>query len=323
MAAISPSATLAIALAASGALMLLPARWTAAPEGALATALRPAQELVLASVHRAEQIIASAERHLETTEQLAEAQEEIDRLKEDNRRLAVKLAEAEAVADRPAGDHSSPDDRLLRARCVTARVLGQQARAFLARREIINAGSLRGMAPGILALDARSTVIDRGGDAQLEPGRLVLAGSRIWGRVVDVGPYTSTVMRVTEAGYRDVVRLAPSQTPAGPVWLGPEAVLEGTGQPLARVRLVDVTEPVEVGDRVYAESTKGVLGQPLLYGHVKRVERPVGAAHWEIWMEPAAADRPEEVAVLKIEWNALRVGQRSPATDRGTTGASR
>jgi hypothetical protein len=104
---------------------------------------------------------------------------------------------------------------------------------------------------------------------------------------------------VTEPGYRDLVRLGES---------GPQGVLEGTGEPLARVRLVEVTEPVAMGDGVYSTAGKGFLPEPLLYGRVVRVERPVGAAHWEIWMEPAAdPHQTEEVAVLRVELNRLRV----------------
>ena len=113
-----------------------------------------------------------------------------------------------------------------------------------------------------------------------------------------------------DAPERDVVRLA-AATPSGAApRLGSEGVLEGTGEPLARVRLIPVTEPVEVGDEVYTGAAAGVLARPLLYGRVVRVERPIGAAHWEIWMEPAVDGRPERVAVLRIELNPRRVGQR-------------
>jgi hypothetical protein len=78
---------------------------------------------------------------------------------------------------------------------------------------------------------------------------------------------------------------------------------------LARVRRVDVTEPVAVGDAVYAASDQGVLPQPLLYGFVVRVQRPVGAAHWEIWMKPALDGEPESVVVLRAQINPARIGR--------------
>jgi hypothetical protein len=75
---------------------------------------------------------------------------------------------------------------------------------------------------------------------------------------------------------------------------------------LARVRRVDVTEPVAVGDAVYTASGLGIVRQPLLYGLVVRVERPVGAAHWEIWMKPAFDSEPESVVVLRTQINPAR-----------------
>ncbi len=78
--------------------------------------------------------------------------------------------------------------------------------------------------------------------------------------------------------------------------------------PMARVRLVEVTRPVSVGDLVYTAAEKGVLPAPLLYGRVVRLQRPIGAAHWEIWMQPAlAADEPQQVAVLRTELNPSRL----------------
>ena len=307
-----PCVALATALAASVALLLLPARWTAPLKGAVAAALRPGQQAALVVSEQARRAMAAVKGHFQTAVQLAEAQEEVDRLKAENGRLAVQLAAAKAPA-RPAPQDARDDaQRLLVARCVTARVLGRQARAFLARHEILDVGSRSGVEPGAVAVDPPPALIDRGGDADLAPGRLVLAGSRVWGKVVEVGPYTSTVQRAAEAGYRDVVRLAGPSPPGQPPRLGPEGILEGTGQPLARVRLVSVNEPVEKGDLVYAAAAGGVLPEPLLYGRVVRLEQPVGAAHWEIWMEPAAESHPDRVAVLRVELNPLRVSSRQP-----------
>jgi hypothetical protein len=54
-----------------------------------------------------------------------------------------------------------------------------------------------------------------------------------------------------------------------------------------------------------------VLPEPLLCGRVARVERPVGAAHWEIWMQPAmAADEPTRVSVLTIELSPARLARQ-------------
>ena len=124
----------------------------------------------------------------------------------------------------------------------------------------------------------------------------------MWGKIVELGSHASVVRGVTEPGYRDLVGLGDSA--------GTEGMLEGTGQPLVRIRLVAVTEPVSVGDRVYTATGKGVLPVPLLYGRIVRLQRPVGAAYWEIWMQPAVAEEPERVAVLRVELNPLRVAEK-------------
>ncbi len=68
-----------------------------------------------------------------------------------------------------------------------------------------------------------------------------------------------------------------------------------------------MTEPVSIGDLVYSLHGQGILPRPILCGRVVRLERPVGATHWEIWVEPALAVRePDCVLVLKAELNAAR-----------------
>jgi hypothetical protein len=62
---------------------------------------------------------------------------------------------------------------------------------------------------------------------------------------------------------------------------------------------------------VFSAAARGILPDPLLYGRIARLERPTGAAHWEIWMEPAVAESaPETVAVLRAELSPLRVAER-------------
>ena len=142
-------------------------------------------------------------------------------------------------------------------------------------------------------------------DAQLAAGQVVLSGRRVWGKIVEVGPNTSTVRGIREPGYRDLVKLAG----------GAQGILEGTGEPLARIRLIEVTVPVAVGEAVFSAAGKGVLSAAPLYGKVVRIERPPGAAHWNIWMKPAAAsDDPTQVGVLRMELNSLRVAESKSKT---------
>ena len=302
-----PVALLGAALAVAVVLLLLPVRCTAPIKGAVQAALGPGRRVAMALRRHSDCMVARAKGMLHTAAELAEIREKIRQIEREDRRRDDEVADVlAAAASRPA-DPVEDDDlqRLLQVRYVPARILGHQARAFLQRQALLDVGTAAGVQPDSLVVGGMSeALIDRGSDAALRPDRLVLSGARVWGKIVEVGRYTSAVRTVTEPGYRDLVRLGVH----GNRRAGPEGILEGTGRPLARIRLVDVTEPVAVGDPVWTASGKGLLPKPLLYGRVVRLERPVGAAHWEIWMQPAVTpDEVEKVVVLQAELNPLRV----------------
>jgi len=297
----TPAATLVLGLLLAIALTLVPQPWTNPLRGAAATVLRPGQHGALAIKRQGDRATRWITSHFQTAARLVETRRELQRLKQQNQRLTAELDAARA---QPPDE--TPDDatgRLLQTRCVGAHVLGRQARAFLSRQYLLDVGSNLGIEPEALVVDGPA-VIDRGSDADLKPGQLVLNGRRVWGKIVQLGPYTSTVRAATEPGFRDLVRLG------GPS--GTQGILEGTGGPLARIRLVEVTEPVSIGDAVYTAAGKGAMSGALLYGRIVRLKRPIGAAHWEIWMQPAVTDEPEQVAVLKTELNPLRVAEKEP-----------
>ena len=308
----SPRAALAAGLVVSIGLMLMPVRWTGLVKGAVGTVLRPGQLGVRQLRDQGGWIAHLLKERFDAIVRLAESERQRRQLEEENRRLAAELATAESRSSTlPDGSAQGADGRLLVTQCVPARVLGQQARAFLARHHLLDVGSRAGIEPDLMVVDLPPRLIDRGSDARFRAGQLVLSEGRVWGKIVEVGPLTSTVQTVTEAGYRDLVRLGGPRAGGSGSSAGPQGMLEGTGEPLARIRLIEVTEPVAAGDPVYGAAGKGLLPEPLLYGRVVRVERPVGAAHWEIWMEPAVAPGvPERVAVLRAELNPLRVAER-------------
>ncbi len=123
-----------------------------------------------------------------------------------------ELARSLALAP---GQFTTADERrtpsLLIPQLIPARVLGQQAQAFLLTHDLLDVGRSQGALPNSLVIDEVPQLLDQGRDASVKPGRLVLAGSRVWGKVAEVGPHTCTVRRITDAGYRDLVQLA---TPA-------------------------------------------------------------------------------------------------------------
>jgi cell shape-determining protein MreC len=242
----------------------------------------------------------------------------------------VRELEAELIAAqlRPKAEARATEvsrtEPLVRGRLIEARLLGRQARAFLARHQWIDAGQSAGVAAGDWVLDPPA-LVDQGRSAGLAPGNLVLAspvagivksppgepsagnphelryeGRCVWGKVMESAAHTSGVLRLTEPGYRDLVQLAQPQ--GNSLKLGPRGVLEGTGERHCRIRLIAAAEPVSVGDLVVTTGHEGLTLQPLLYGEVVHAELPPGASHWEISVKPAVSG-VESVAVLVTGWS--------------------
>lgn len=300
----APAALLVVSLALAAGLMLLPDERRDAMKGALGAALRPGQQALLGVRAWAGRLTDRGRAYWDLGSALAESECRRTWLEQENRRLAAQLLKQEITSSRSSAAPQHALDEaaqpLLRPRCVVARVLGHQARSFLADQRILDAGSREGVGRDALVVDLPTSLIDLGRSAGIEQDQLVLNRGRVWGKIAEMGHQTSAVSTVTAPGYRDLVRLAEPEN-------GPQGILEGTGEPLARIRMVEVTEPVTVGDAVYTAGQGGILTEPLLYGRVVRVERPVGAAHWEIWMQPAVPGEPQQVAVLRAELNPARV----------------
>lgn len=290
---LTPPRALAVALALAAVLAAMPPAWLAPVQGWALAGLRPGQRVVRAAVALGRRVHARVGSQFTSAASLAAARDEAERLAAANRRLAAQVDGlrrrlAAAEAERPAADRA-----LLRLGGVEARVLGALARSYLARHELLDAGSLDGVEPGALVLDG-AAVVDRGEQQGVAAGHLAVEGGRVWGRVVRTGPNTAVVRTVTAPGFRDVVRLRSPR--------GAEGILEGTGEPLCRIRMVAITEPAAPGDEVFAASAAGLDAPLPRYGVVERVEQPVGAAHWDLWMRPAAAGPPPEtVVVVRVE----------------------
>jgi len=350
----SPRAMLGAVLAVAIAAALLPPASIAPVRQAWETALRPAQSGVQRAVDFAQARVDWCRGAIASADRLSAAESEAARLAEQARQLEAELElvrgrplsvpSGDLAADSSAGSSSgsagdssagSATDPLLQADAISARVLGRQAQSYLKSRDLLDAGSLAGVFKGALVLDdnaegaskpadaagnhadaksalVRRPVIDAGADFGLAADGLVLAGRRVWGKIAAVGPYTSVVRRACEPGYRDAVQLG--HIDGRRLQLGPRGLLVGTGEALCRVEMVDVSQPVAIGDEVYT-SDDGVPHAPLLYGRVVRLERSAGQPHWQIWMEPAVGtDEPRSVAVLQMDLNPARVAKATPAS---------
>jgi cell shape-determining protein MreC len=305
----SPVVQLAIGLALSVGLMCVPARHASKLKGIAIDTVSPALCAVASVRESARRVTGYLQAYINTARRLSNTKNKLIELEAENKRLSVELERLEAQARSEPGDVAG--EPLLQAISVPARVLGRAARGYLERRHLLDAGSDCGIDSGALVLDAPAARLDQGANSSLRAGSLVLSGGRVWGKTVEVGPFTTSVRTVTEQGYRDVVRLASRPVQGHRIRWGPEAILEGTGERFARIRRVETTTAVSVGDMVYSAAAKGITSEPLFYGRIIRVRRPVGASHWELWMEPAVgANEPETVAVMCVELNPLRLAER-------------
>ncbi|HZZ28658.1 MAG TPA: rod shape-determining protein MreC [Pirellulales bacterium] len=254
---------------------------------------------------------------------LPEAEQTIAALNDQVRALQTQLlvAHSERSGSTAGGAQDDAHPPLLITQTIGARVLGRQAQLFLPPRDLLDVGRTKGARPQALVIDdeaaAKSSgsaapLLDQGEDAAVERGRLVVAGSRVWGKVAEAGPHTCTVQRATDAGYRDLVQLA--RPKEGRLQFTARGMLVGRGAALCKIEMVEATDQVTVGDLVFT-AEDGALEAPLLYGRVTRVERKPGGTQWEIWMEPAVDSRslPIHVAVLRVELNASRLASANSA----------
>ncbi len=315
----SPAVMLAVSLAAAIGLAVLPS--------SISRTLRSGwREALLPGVRAAESVssIAGAVfdklRPTDTVEN-ARAHEEVAQLTDQVNRLQTQLLIA---ASSPAtGDWATASDKkppLLITQVIPARVLGSQAIMYLSAHELLDVGKTKGAAPGAFVVDSSNpagqtatdkTYLDEGSDAAVQPRHLVLAGSRVWGRIIEVGPHTSTVRRITDSGYRELVQLAAKRD--GHLQFTARGLLVGTGGRQCKIDLVDAGELVSAGDLVIT-ADDGVLDVPLQYGTVARVEHKPGDPHLQIWIEPALdpSRPPSRVAILTLDINPARVGLNEP-----------
>ncbi len=245
------------------------------------------------------------------TEQLVAARDDLSTLESEHRRLANQMQNLRGRLTAAEGQASFTANQqpLVLPKFVEARVLGLQGRALLNHLLVVDAGRAAQILPESFVLDGPGTVLDLGADAQLRSGQLVLDHYRVWGKIVEVGPRVSRVLPIDAPEYRDIVRIVDRDDTQHVHGRG---MLEGTGQGSCRIRLVDTTRPVAVGDLVYSATDEEQLAAKLLYGEVDRVEREPGAPHWDITVRPSpVAQVPSRVTVLTSEINVTRLANRS------------
>lgn len=290
-------------------LALLPPKVSDPARAPVSTILTPAQRGLAAAGREGDHLLQRIHAQFAGMEEVADREIESQRLIEENQRLKAELQAArDQVRLLARRDPQYPS--LLTAKCIPAQILGTPAQVYLARHHLLDAGRSHGVETGASVIRPGQPLVDRGQYAGVEEGTVVLAGSCVWGKITATGPHTSTVCPVNEPGYRDLVQLAVASADGNTLRFGAKGILEGTGEPLARLRMIETTEPVAVGDLVVSTAGQGFVEVPLLCGRVVRVERPHGAGHWDIWVAPAADDTPNDLAILCPAVQAVEVAQR-------------
>jgi cell shape-determining protein MreC len=310
----SPALQIGALLAIAVLLTLLPAAWSAALKRPVQWLLRPGLAVAMHCGESVDHCCARLRGVLSDSAGYADLERRLEECQTQNAQLrAAAFAAWQQAAEHRSDDFAwlEPTKPLISLRLVEARVLGRRAQSLLERAALLEVGVQDGVRSEDWVVDGGPAVLDQGASAELAAGHLVLAGRRILGKLTDTAASISHVRRATDPGYRDLVQLAYRNSEQ---WSpGPRALLEGTGEPLCRIRLVPVTQAVSVGDVVLLAGAEGVLPHALVYGQIVRVERPAGATHWELWMQPALSDRwPESVAVVTTAIDGIRSSPMPP-----------
>jgi len=302
-------ASVAATLAAGVLLAALPRRTVEPLRAAYARCVEPGRMAASRARETVQSTLQKWREHAASAEELAVLAKQVEQLTARNRELEAAVSRSTPVADATKSTNELPP--LVSVDLLPAPVLGRHACSVLATDEIIRGGRDRALARDAIVLAGTTTTIDGGADAEVAAGDVALAGRRVFGRVVEVGPHTSTVRRADQPGYRDVVQIVSADgASSGQAVRG---VLEGTGEPLARVRRVSAQSPVVVGDCVTTVDQQGLSPRPLVYGRVARVERATGAPQWDIWVDLAAdSEPPERLLVLRARMNPARVAAATP-----------
>ncbi len=153
---------------------------------------------------------------------------------------------------------------------------GAEAIAALARR------TPQGVAASVIGYDpenlSRVVTIDRGEDARLRRDEGVIDEDGVVGRIVDVQPFSSTVLLVTDAASK-----VPAVVQRGRWW----GIATGTNARIA-LQYISQDAKLRLGDYVVTGNGRSFrAGLPL--GRIVRIDHPEGALYQTAIVQPAVA----------------------------------
>lgn len=303
--------TTAVCLLLGLALTRLPAETAQAVRSTVADAITPVEKCRarLQAWWRAESDnkLAQLKTELELQRRQQNALE--TKLRSERLRSANLNEELERVrtvgAERYQAEESNP---LLVPELIRADVVGTEQKRLLRSGIYLSAGNGDRVIEDSLVLDgeADELMIDQGRDRGVPTEAPVYAGRCVVGRIESVGRWTSLVRLVTDAGYRGRAQVL--RTTADGSAYGPECILEGTGEELCRLRYLDRTESVEVGEEVYTGGRSASMPYPMYYGKIVKAELDPSDREWTVWVKPAIAPKLlQTVQILTQTANSIRI----------------
>jgi len=138
------------------------------------------------------------------------------------------------------------------------------------------------------AMGAKAVLIDRGSAAGVRKGMAVVTPDGIVGRVMEVYPFASQVMGVTDPGFAAGVESQKNHT---------HGVLKGVGNESARIDYVPTGQKIDVGEMVFTSGEDRIFPKGLPVGKITSVKE--GSNFQDIYVQPTAVESaPEEVLVI-------------------------
>jgi len=135
--------------------------------------------------------------------------------------------------------------------------------------------------------------INRGGDDGLAKGQFALADNSIIGTISETSSRTARVKLFTDPTSKIPVKIGK---------LNVERVMQGSGNDLAKIQLLQMEHKVKTGDVIYAGKKAGFLDAPMIIGKVAQCKRDdQNPSLWDITVKPACdIERLTGVAVIII-----------------------
>lgn len=242
-------------------------------------------------------------------------QKEVDRLKErldqEQKRsaaLEIQMARLAEIQTReqmlPEAMRSLPP--LTSTTLIDASVLGEAVTEKWRKGLLLDRGKGNGVRESELVVKSERPLVDLGRDGNLAAEDALLLGRCVIGKIERVGHWTSTFLLLTDSGYRGRAQLV-HQTDQGFVF-GARGILEGQGGAYCRLKGVNSTESVSIGDAVYTATREGQSATPLYYGRV--VEATLGStdSEWKVLVEPVPVPSDlKTVQILRTTMNSERL----------------